>query len=227
MNIIETTAPISIDHLKKYFVNKDIFFVIDYATSELKGQKLLTYISNLDLPVDVVNFDDEFVKDYFYSPTIVNLTSLEYKAIQILFEYKNILDTNENTDFISSNKEILETWKRKLDSLSLYNMYTINTEEFKDYAKSFPHDANESLDGINFVSLLKHEIFFEWFANINEEELAFYTSYFDNYMFKGKNLYSYWAHENNPMFLLTWGISSGTIDPTTRSIASEVIIEEN
>jgi hypothetical protein len=30
-------------------------------------------------------------------------------------------------------------------------------------------------------------------------------------MFKGKNLYSYWANENNPMFLLTFNIAEGTI----------------
>jgi len=30
-------------------------------------------------------------------------------------------------------------------------------------------------------------------------------------MFKGNNLFSYWANENNPMFLLTWGIASGNI----------------
>jgi hypothetical protein len=31
-------------------------------------------------------------------------------------------------------------------------------------------------------------------------------------MFKGKNMYSYWANENNPLFLLTYGISSGIVD---------------
>ena len=25
-------------------------------------------------------------------------------------------------------------------------------------------------------------------------------------MFKGRNLYSFWANNNNPMFLITWGI---------------------
>ena len=28
-------------------------------------------------------------------------------------------------------------------------------------------------------------------------------------MFRGKNLYSYWANENNPLFLITFGISEG------------------
>lgn len=212
MQTITTTAPIAIDDLKKYFANKDTFFVVDYAASELKGQKLLTYISNLDLPIDVINFDQEFVKDYFHSSTIVNLVSLEYAAIGILFEHKGIVDTHNHTEFIAANQPILEGWQRKLDSLSLYNMYTINAPEFKDYVESFPQDDSSTLDGVNFVSLLKHEVFFEWFASVDEDALCFYTNYFENYMFKGKNLYSYWAHENNPMFLLTWGISSGVSD---------------
>ena len=28
-------------------------------------------------------------------------------------------------------------------------------------------------------------------------------------MFKGKNLYEYWATENNPLFLISFGISEG------------------
>ena len=28
-------------------------------------------------------------------------------------------------------------------------------------------------------------------------------------MFKGKNLYSYWANKNNILFLQTWAVASG------------------
>jgi hypothetical protein len=50
MKIIETTAPVKIEELKKYFADKDTFYLIDYANSDLKGTKLLTYLSNLDIP---------------------------------------------------------------------------------------------------------------------------------------------------------------------------------
>ena len=226
MEIIETTAPISIEELKKYFSNKDTFFVIDYDKSELKGQKLLTYISNLDLPVDVINYDQELIKDYFYSSSIVSLASLEFEAISILFEYKGITQTSDYEDFISRNSEILEVWKKKLDSLTLYNMYTVDAPEFKEYVERFPKNSDESLEGVNFISLLKHVPFFEWYASINEDDLEFYTSYFDNYMFKGHNLYSYWANENNPMFLLTWGIASETVNSEEYVLAKQKNIEE-
>jgi hypothetical protein len=30
-------------------------------------------------------------------------------------------------------------------------------------------------------------------------------------MFKGKNMYSFWANQNNPLFLLTFAIGSGEV----------------
>lgn len=212
MEVIHTTAPISIENLKKYFTNKNTLFVIDYTASNLTGQKLLTYVGNLDIPVDIVNFDLEFVKDYLHSVSIVTLPALEKTVIDILFELKGITKTNNYSDFIADNVDILTSWQKKLDSLTLYNLYTVDASEFKTYAQSFPSNNSDSLEGINFVSLLKHEAFFEWFAFINDDDLSFYNKYFNEYMFKGKNLYSFWANENNPMFLLTWGIASGTIN---------------
>lgn len=226
MNIIETTAPIGIDELKKYFANKETVFIVDYANSELKGQKLLTYISNLDLPIDIINFDQDFVKDYFESSSIVSVPSLEHEAISILFEYKRILNTEEYQDFIKENEQILLHWKTRLDSLSLFNLYTIQSDELAEYVKSFPSDETTDLKGVNFTSLLKHESFYEWFKTINEDDLIFYNRYFDDYMFKGSNLYSYWANENNPMFLLTWGIASGEVNGNEYVDAKQKDFEE-
>ena len=63
--IIETKAPIAIDDLKKHFTDKDISFLIDYKKSDLKGEKLLTYLSNLDLPCDLKNIDNDLMKELF------------------------------------------------------------------------------------------------------------------------------------------------------------------
>lgn len=213
MEIINVTAPIPIDELKKYFANKDTFFVIDYQLSEIKGQKLLTYLSNLDLPVDVVNFDNDFIKDYFHSPSLVSLPSIEMVATQILLEMKNLIETNAWTEFINDNKEILSVWKKKLDSLTLFNLYTVDDEETKNYIKSFPEDPTKDLEGINFVSLLKHEIFYLWYGEVEDSTLTYFSSYFNDYMFKGKNLFAFWATLANPMHVFTVSIASGEVDP--------------
>jgi len=210
--IIETAAPIAIDELKKHFENNDVSYLIDYHKSELKGEKLLTYLSNLDLPCDLKNWDYSLLKDYFNSTSILNCSTLEQIAIEVLHVYKNI-DKNSyhgpHSKFISENLEIVEKWIKKLDSLSLFNMYCVKEPTFKQHAESYPHDDTKDLVGVNFVSILKNTNFFRYYSAVKEENLNFYTNYFNEYMFRGKNLYSYWANGNNPLFLLTWDTARG------------------
>ena len=212
MNIIETIVPISIDNLKKYFTDKNTSFIIDYNKSSLKGNKFLTYISNLDIPCDVILDDSlecqELIKDYMHFSLLCTIPSLEKKVIKILLEYRDINNSSRNTNFIKENLEIIERWASVLDSLTLYNMYIIKSEEFKTFVKTFPEDDTSDITGINFLSLLHHEDFYMFYNKIDQSKLKFYSTYFDNYIFKGKNLFSFWANENNPLFLLTWGIAN-------------------
>lgn len=227
MNTIKTSAPISIEHLKQYFTDKSTFYIIDYKNSTLKGSKLLTYLSNLDIPCDIDFTDaadvDAMVLEYFKSPMIVNIQTLENLAIQYLMEFKFAVE--EQSQFVKDNKDILQQWADKLDSLTIYNMYTVNDEKFKSFATDFPIDETDEVSGINFVSLLKNPDFYEFYSLIDYSRLKFYSHYFNDYMFKGKNLYSFWANENNPMFLLTFGISSGLVDPKEYNNAKEQSIQ--
>jgi len=203
MNVIDTTAPIAIDDLKKYFEDKETYFIIDYQNSELRGDRLLTYLGNLDLPCDVINFDQEFVGDYLKTQVLVNIPSLETVVIAMLGKLK----MGEDVD----NKEELLSWERKIDSLTLFNIYSVNSEEMQNWVKQFPEDDTKDLTGINFISLVKNKDFYLLFKKVNPNNLTYFSSYFNDYMFKGNNLFSYWANENNPMFLLTWAIASGNI----------------
>jgi hypothetical protein len=217
MNIIETIAPISIEELKKYFTDKNNFYLIDYSKSKLKGKKLLTYLSNLEIPSDI-NFigttEEEFsiiFKEYLNLEMICNVPSLEKITIDVLKEFKGLSNQNIFDGLIQDNKDILKEWISKLDSLTLYNMYSIGDEEFKKFVESHTLDETICLKGVNFVSLLKHKEFYNLYEKIEQRDLKFYKNYFEDYMFKGKNLYSYWANENNPMFLLTFGIAGGLV----------------
>lgn len=215
MNIIKTAAPIAIEDLKKYFTDKTTFYVIKYADSKLKGSKLITYLSNLDLPVDIDLTESTtedcyaLIKDYMGSPMLVNIHSLEYFVMSILREAKGLSDIKLHKHFIEENKNLVDSWINKLDSLTLFNMYIVNTEETKKFAESFPKDETDDITGVNFISLLKHEDFYTLYNKVDKSNLKFYTKYFNEYMFKGKNLYSFWANKNNPMFLLTFAIGNG------------------
>lgn len=217
MNIINTIAPISIENLKKYFVDKNTFYLIDYNNSSLKGKKLLTYLSNLEIPADI-DFsgcsDDVFfdlMHEYFTLELICNIGFLEKAAIAILKEKIGVSDTDFFKEFIEKHNNIIDEWLNKIYSLSLFNMYCLDSVEYKQFVESHDLDQTKSLTGVNFVSILKHEETYDLFQKIDTSRVKFYKNYFDEYMFKGKNLYHYWANENNPMFLLTFGIVSGNI----------------
>jgi hypothetical protein len=215
MNIIKTPAPIAIEDLKKYFVDKNTLYDINYLHSKLKGSKLITYLSNLDLPCNIdlseSSLEDQYslVKEYMQSPMLVNIRSLEYFVISILAVAKGLTEDQSHSNFINENNELIEKWINKIDSLTLYNMYIINSDQTKQFAESFPKDETEDITGVNFISLLKHEEFYLLYNKVDKDKLKFYTKYFNEYMFKGKNLYSFWANKNNPMFLLTFAIGNG------------------
>lgn len=213
MNFVNVTAPIAIDDLKKYFADKTTFYIIDYKNSSLKGAKLLTYLSNLDIPADI-SFEGssdeevvELIKEYMNCSFILNVSSLENVTIDILLRYKAGDETI--SDFVEENKDIISSWIKKIESLSLYNMMTVSDDMFKEYVEQFPKDTTDSLVGVNFISLIKNENMYLLFHDIKQENLTYYVKYFNDYMFKGKNLYSYWANENNPLFLLTNSIATG------------------
>lgn len=230
MNLVNTVAPISIEDLKKYFTDKSTFYIIDYKNSTLKGSKLLTYLSNLDIPCDLdlqgCNSEEFYglILDYMNSPMLVNVNVLERMVIHLLMQVKGIAPLHDN-EFIESNKQLFLSWENKLDSLSLYNVFMINTDECKDFVKSYPEDDTSDLSGINFLKLLRHKDFFEYYGNVKKEQLKYYSKYFNEYMFKGKNMYSYWANENNPMFLLTMGIADGSLTSEDYNTAKKQSIE--
>ena len=114
-------------------------------------------------------------------------------------------------DFINDNEEVIDIWIKKLDSLTLYNMYIIQDDEMKDWVLSYKEDDTDDIKGINFVSLLKHEDFYYYYNGLDEKNLTYYSKYFNEYMFNGKSLFDYWSYKKNPLFLLTWGVGAGEV----------------
>lgn len=212
MNTIETTVPISIDNLKIYFENKETIFLINYDDSSLKEEKFLVYLSNLDLPCDI-KFDKQnknhtdLLKHYLKSKNLVSIPSLEKESLNVFLQMKQLEDHGYE-NFIEENKEELEEILKLIESLCLYNFYCVNSEIFKKDAESHEHKNCENL-GLNFVNLIKYDNFNLLFEGVTTNSLYFYEEFFKEYIFKGKNLYYYWATEKNPLFLLTWGISMG------------------
>jgi hypothetical protein len=205
--LIKTTAPIAIEHLKEYFADKETSYLIDYANSELKGEKLLVYLGNLDLPADIefTNNNDleEMILAYAGSTFIVSIRSLEITMMNLLFKNDIGIVVTEEL------QHLIDQWSSKLKSCLLFNLHTLDFETARDAVQTATKDTTDSLVGVNFVSLLKYEEIYNFIIDTELEECTYYEKYFNDYMFKGKNLYSYWATENNPLFLITWSVASG------------------
>lgn len=232
MNLIKTIAPISIDNLKKYFEDQSCQYIIDYTNSQLQGKKLLTYLGNLEIPcdVDLSGCSEQQVYDlfteYLHLEMVCTVPVLEKLVIDVILHVKSIQPNSELQYLVEGNQDILASWISKLDSLTLFNMYIINSSEFKQFVESHPLDETKSIVGINFVSVLKHEEFYGTYEKINQNDLKYYKAYFNEYMFKGNNLYSYWANGSNPLFLLTYGITEGLVDSKQYIEAKKTSLQE-
>lgn len=227
MNTRDTVAPIPIELLKEYFSDDSIVFNIDYEKSLLKGDKIITYLSNLDVPCKLTGFDNvsledkmSLVRDYMNSNLIINSNELEVCVLKILhnaaiydfvrrYDVQDILDEKEIEIFCEKNKEIIHKWLVMLASCSVYAIYSI--EDFKDKVK----EEFETIDdydycGVNFVQLFKYEDTQVLLTN-QDLNVYYFEKQFNEPMFKGANIFYYWQTEENTMAIMAWGISTGEI----------------
>ena len=227
--IKNTVAPIPIELLKEYFSDDTIVFNIDYAESILKGDKLITYLSNLDVPSKLTGWDKvstvdkfSFIKDYMNAKLVIKNYELEACVLQILFELsyleffvryecEDILTREEICSFCEDNKDLIQTWLTMLASCSLYALTTVGEDnDLCDLiSKEFETIDYYDYCGVNFVMLFRHEIIQELLSA--DREVYYFEKQFNEPMFKGQDLFTFWNHENNTMAIITWGISSGEI----------------
>ena len=120
MNIIETIVPISIDNLKKYFTDKNTSFIIDYNNSSLKGNKFLTYISNLDVPCDVILDDSLECQELIKANLPLPAYDFCLKASHMfnLLNARKVISVTERANYIGRvralAKMVCEKWMEQI-----------------------------------------------------------------------------------------------------------------
>lgn len=209
---IETQAPIPPAELKRKF-SEDVEFILDYDAGRFKGKTLMVYLSNLDIKVQLKLNDEasalELLAEYLKITTLVKIPEMENLAINMLLAHlgrPNFLDFDPSA-FLAENKASLDMWERRINSLTLFAMYSLDKEKYKDYIESFPEDPDDGVTGLNFVHLIKHELFPLLLADVPESKWNWNKKYFTEYMFAGANLFKYFADDNNPLFVGILAIS--------------------
>lgn len=201
---IHTTAPIPVVDLKRKFT-ENIEFVIDVDNSRLKGRALLTYLSNLNIDVRLTVQNHatlmELVGEYLNTPVLVSLIDLEDVVINLLLDAMgrpSFLSFDPDA-FIVAHHEIIDTWLRRVQALPLYALYCKPSNHA--YVEAFPEDTDDSMNGVNFVHLIKHEMFPLLVADIPESAYTWNKTFFKEYVFAGSNLFEFFAVDNNPLFM--------------------------
>lgn len=227
MEKISCTAPIGLAELKRKF-SEDIEFEIDYDQSRFKGKTLITYLSNLDINVRLKLTDpieaQKLVAEYFVMPTLVKIADLEELAINLLLAYngKPFRLPFDPTDFLVANEPALVLWTRRLYSLPLFAMYTMG-DKYRDFVHSFPEDTDDNVVGLNFVNLIRHPLFAVLLENVGEDRWTWNRTFFTDYVFAGSNLFTYFAVEENPLFIALLAMQDqGSFD----SVAPQLIAAE-
>lgn len=219
-NFRNVTVPLEISQIKEYFENKELFFLIDYKNSKIKGNMFLTYISNLDLPSEIVLGETskeekcELLKFYMESRNISISNTLKFASAQVLLEVKGI-DTSEVfenpyfskidcLDFINENRELVNRWTTFVSSSLLFMLTTVQAiEEKYSFKKEFKELDDPQYIGSNVVHLYSVPSFVElFFSTPASTDIYYFRPQFEEYMFRGKNLFHYFFCPENTLFLI-------------------------
>jgi hypothetical protein len=212
----ETTAPLPIEEIKEYFQDKEITFLIDYENSKIAEKIFLTYVSNLDIPVDL-KLRKDFPLDktfalldaYMDVKTISSVPFLNMIMVHVLLRAIGIDTsltiqspylTDEQVDqFIETRKEKIGQWVHFLDSALLYMIYSYkDLNEKLKVEESFPKIEDPNYVGLNVVNLLSVPGFMTcYYGSSPTPEMSFFTEQFTKYMFKGKSFFEYFNNEQN------------------------------
>lgn len=208
MNLIETTLPIPLPLLEEYFKEDNSVFIVDYENSRLKDSSAILYIGNIDVKarfnIPDVESGKALLLAYLKSTSLVYIPELIDSVVQLLLAVKNLPHdlSFDPTEFIEENKDIIQEWIQRVDSLQLFAKYSyqiLKTDEHKKY----PVNNVSSPVACNFVFIIQHPLFPILLEAAEEKNIRFYPKLFNEYLFKGKNLFHFWASENNPFYVMS------------------------
>lgn len=245
IKVIDVTVPFSLEQIKSVFENNNNVYYINYKDSELKGPIFLTYLANLEIPAEV-NLEnstyeekEELIKVYMETRNLYECPSLLLNIINIMFQFKGVDTTNminhpvfspkEVTTFINSHKELVTKWVQFIESSILFAMNSLNPDEDSfEIKKNFPVINDANYIGANIVFLFSIPSFYENFIAIPPKtQLSYFQQQFEEYMFKGKNLYHFYQHENNMVVKLLEAHLNNSIDYHSIKSMSEIFKEIN
>lgn len=218
-NIRMVTAPLKIETIKEFFENKDLFFIVNYAESQIKGNMFLTYLSNLDLAYELdmtkapVEEKFELIRIYMETRNLNNSDVLKLTVAELMLIHKGIdtsemfnstvLTDEEKTQFIQKHPDLISKWDQFIDSSYIYMIKSLPklNDEMKIEGQ-FKEVTDPNFIGLNVVQMYGIPGFLDtYLASPPRQEICYFKHQFEDYMFNGKNLYHYFYCPENTVLL--------------------------
>lgn len=225
-NYINTEIPIPGEVMKEYFKDNNIVFLVNYDNSSLKGEKFFDYITNLNLPIEIVSNSsyNEFrdvLFNYMTYPTMICSEVLRDYSGVILLSYlgveKDSLPYSFKTPYeyftryIEENKDLLDLWVSFLDSTEVF-IYASNNEISKDFIKEGDYEVidNEDIISPNVANLYLSESFIISYTNIDRDRVSkYYIHQAHRNMFANKPIISFIDKPYNPISFINKQLLGG------------------
>jgi len=140
---------------------------------------------------------------------------LSYRGIDTSKMFQNPLFNNEEVQtFIKNNQELINKWEHFLESSVVYALYiTEDVEKDNDIKSQTPIIDDSNYIGLNVVNLFNVPYFLEhFFLKEAKNPPSFFLRQFEEYMFKGKNLYEFFFTEKNQLLALFLAQLSNEVD---------------
>ena len=224
------TAPLQIDQMKEFINDKSIVYLIDCKNSQIKGQMLLTYISNLELPcnliLDELDKDEKFelLKAYFETKSICHPDVLSLVSAQILLKAVGadiadgalppVLSSVEVDEFIHINPDLVNRWLTFVTSSMIYLLTSVEAiEEQYKLKTAYPEIDDVNYVGYNVVNLFSIPMFTEAFFSVPaKSDLFYFKRQFEDYIFKGNNFFFYYSRPENLIHQVFEGLLASDFD---------------
>jgi len=239
---VKGKAPLSFSDIALLIENPENRYIIDYNNSDLKGRKLLVYLANLDLNIDIeIKENDssifEMMEDYFLADIACKVELLDKIAAAILLESKDLdhrllypdipVTQNDIISFIQKDFKCVYNATIFLDSMPLFMQKTIiKLDEMLNIKNLYETIDDKKYITSNIQSIIKLPGFLDYFLSGPPPIKMFYfEKQFNDYMFNGNNLYHHLIESESIVYATLIGLMSQDIDlqilDITRNIANE------
>lgn len=238
--------PLSPQQMVDFFKDKDRVFLINYEESLKNFQTprfLLMYVANLGLVCNVDKITDELLAEYMVMKEFADIVNLRRAHANVVYvgkyessllyvddEWIELFPYDRVVQFIQDHPVLVLAHMSFLNSLPLYALTRIESTNREDLSSKVVEGTIDEL-GFSLLHLLSLKDFLMMYLqqNVPLEDQLYFSRYFDEYMYGGKNLFAYFENPNNLFYgalLLTYSSLTGdeeskaTLDSMTTELDS-------